>query len=267
MRVLVVVVVVDRHADVVQHACARKQLAVLVAEASITSARQPVVDLERQRRHVAHVRRGRAETAREVLHRLAAHVLDERRVRPSRRRSKKIPSRSPASVTSSSSKPPSFMAAASTSAPPRITSPRSGLMPATLPRLEAGLAGELLHQLIEHVGGQHEAPHPAVRVAALLLRRGGEVADAAADAGKAPAAGPPVEALDLLRDMLAHRLQLLRGRLLVGKELLAHPHGAERQRLRLAQQPVLERASSWMLPPPMSMPKPSESVVEFAIAR
>ena len=265
------VVVVDRHADVVQHAGGPEQLALLVAERR--AGRPPPA-----RRTSAARAAPRARTcSSSVRKRWARFSTDSRRTssssggsRSSSRRSKKTPSRRPASVTSSSSKPPCSIAAASTSAPPRITSPRSGLMPRTEPRLDAGRVGQLLDQLLERVAGEHEALHVDVGQLQPLLRRGGEVADRAADArpgGRRRRRPTTRTRRQRAGHVLAQRLDLLGARLLARQERLADPHRAEPHRLGLAQPRGPAIRISCTLPPPMSIPKPSSSVVELAIAR
>ena len=105
MGVAMVVVVVDRRADVVQHACGPEEVALLGHPVGVqTGVGQTVEDLARELRHVADVLAWRVEAVGEVPDRLGADVLEERGS-PSRR-SKKMPSRSPASDTSTLSKPP-----------------------------------------------------------------------------------------------------------------------------------------------------------------
>ena len=109
---------------------------------------------------------------------------------PRSRRSKKIPSRRPASVTSSSSKPPCSIAVATTTAPPRITSPRSGLMPRTEPRLDAGLSAS---SSISSSSASRVSTKPCTSTSGelqALLRRRGQVADRAAEARQPQAASP-----------------------------------------------------------------------------
>ena len=210
-----------------------------------------------------------------VRKRWARLVTDSRRTSSSRGGSrsesscsKKTPSRSPASVTSISSKPPCSIAAATTSAPPRITSPRSGLMPRTDAALRRGLAGELLDQLLQRVAGEHEALHVEVGQVHPLLHRGGEVADRAAEPGQAPAAlAPPLELLERARHVLAQRLHLLGASPPRPGRKASLTRTAPRRTDSASRRRRSSMRMSCTLPPPTSMPKPSSSVVELAIAR
>ena len=79
-RVLVVVVVVDRHPDVVQHARRPQQLALARLARVQPHARELVEHTQRQRRDVARVRDVHVVARREVQHRGPAHVLEQRRL-------------------------------------------------------------------------------------------------------------------------------------------------------------------------------------------
>ena len=71
-----------------------------------------------------------------------------------------------------------------------------------------------------------------------LHRRGRQVADRPADADEAAAALPPAEPLELAGHVVAQRLHLLRGSPSRRAGSLAHPHRAERQRLGLQRAAV-----------------------------
>ena len=73
-----VVVVVHRHPDVVQHARRPQQFPLLRVAFVQAHARQLVEHAERERRHVLRVGAVHAVARREVLHRGAAHVLEQR---------------------------------------------------------------------------------------------------------------------------------------------------------------------------------------------
>ena len=80
-RVLVVVVVVDGHADVVEHARGPQQLA-LARVARVQPERRELVEhRERESRDVARVRDVHAVARGEVEHARAPDVIDQRRVR------------------------------------------------------------------------------------------------------------------------------------------------------------------------------------------
>ncbi len=97
-------------------------------------------------------------------------------------RSRKIPSRSPASVASRRSKPPRRITPRTTSAPARIRSARAGLTPGMLARSFAGSAASRVDQLLQAAALEIYPLHDPGRQAARPLRGGGEVADRAADA-------------------------------------------------------------------------------------
>ena len=157
-------------------------------------------------------------------------------------RSNSTPSRRPASVTSIPVKPPCSIAASSTTAPPRITSPRSGLMPRTEPRLPAGCEAS---SSISSPSASRVSTKPWTSRSVTSSRfcaAAGQVADGAAQAGQAHllAAAEPLELGQRARDVLAQGLDLLRGHVLVGQELLADAHRAQPHRLGLAQPPALQ---------------------------
>ena len=240
MRVAVVVLVVDRGADVVEHAGGPEQLALGVTEVVQASRREAVEHAERQRRHAADVLGLAVEAVGEVLHRLAAHVLEQLVARPAgarRRRPRAGLPRSPRCA----SKPPLSSAAASTSAPPRITSPRSGLMPLTSPRLEAGLPASSSIRSSRASRVELESLHVSERQLVAAHRGGGEVADRAADADQAAAALPPAEPLELgLDTCLRSAFMALAGAFSPGRNALADADRAERQRLGVDDPPAGE---------------------------
>ena len=106
--------------------------------------------------------------------------------------------------------------------------------------LRGGPGGQLLDHLIERLARELEALHVYVREREALHRGSREVADRAADADDATASAPPAELLQLAGHVGSQRLHLLRTRLLVRQEALAHPHRAERPGLRLHELPVLD---------------------------
>ena len=190
---LVVVVVVDGHADVVQQRRGPQQLA-LGRVAGVHAGRGSASQISSASRatcsacgEVGVVLRG------EVAH---GRRGGRRRTAAGRRsrRSKKTPSRRPASVASSASKPPASITAAITSAPARIRSARAGLMPGTSPRSAAGRSAKLLDQLVERVARDAVALDAERRQPGGELRRGREVAHRAADrrpaARRRPATAP-----------------------------------------------------------------------------
>ena len=81
------------------------------------------------------------------------------------RRSRKSASRRPDCVTSIASKPPRSIALATTSAPPRITSPRFALDPRDPAALARGQRRQLGDQLLEGIAAEHEALDAVVEVA------------------------------------------------------------------------------------------------------
>ena len=115
-----------------------------------------------------------------------------------------------------------------------MRSARAYLMPLTSPRSSAGISASRSIEVVERLALDLEALDAAERGPADLgLDRGGEVAHRAADADElAAGARQPV---DLLLERLAHvraqRLaRLLRRRVVLGEEVLGHPHGAQRPR-------------------------------------
>ena len=189
--VLVVVVVVDRHADVVQHA-GRPQQFPLAGVALVQAERGQLVEhAQRQRRHVLGVGRVDGVLAGEVEHARVADVLEHRRSPvaargPPSRRSKKTPSRRPASVTSSDSKPPASSTPWTTIAPARIRSARAGLIPGMLARSRAGSSASLRDQLLQRLALDHHPLDADRRQTGGPLRRRGEVADGAPEAHQPP---------------------------------------------------------------------------------
>ena len=157
-----VVVVVHGHADVVEDAGGPEQLALLGAVVVEAGGRQAVEHRGRQLPHVRGRARRRGRSGARGCATDSLRTSSNSSSSPSRR-SKNTPSRRPASVTSIASKPPSSRAVASTSAPPRITSPRSYLMPFTSPRFEAGRDASSLDQLLQRVAREHEALDVDVR--------------------------------------------------------------------------------------------------------
>ena len=151
-----------------------------------------------------------------------------------------MPSRSPASVASIASKPPLSMAAASVRAPPRITSPRSSLMPLTSPRLEAGFEASSSISSSSVSRSSRKPWTPSGGRSARLIAAAARLRIVPPMPTSRP---PPVHhpsRLDLPGHVLAQRLHALGGRLLVGEEALAHADRAERQRLCLVEPPAGE---------------------------
>ena len=155
-------------------------------------------------------------------------------------RSKKMPSRSPASVTSIASNPPSSSRRGQHERAAQDHVGAVVLDALHLRPLRRRPRGQLLDQLLERLAGELEPLHVDVRDVEPLHRRGGEVADRPADADQPAAAAPPAELLELAGHVRAQRLHLLRARLLPRQEALAHAHRAERQGLRIREPPALD---------------------------
>ena len=187
-RVLVVVVVVDGHADVVQHAGRPQQLALAGVAVVQPEPGELVEHAERERGDVARCARRRRCSGPPGSARSRAAVLEQRaRLAPrASRRSKNTPSRSPASVVSRPSKPPACSTPCTTTAPARIRSARAGLMPGIAAALGGGQRGQPLHQLVERLALDHHPLHAVGRQPRGALRGGGEVAHGPADADQAP---------------------------------------------------------------------------------
>src|SRR4051795_10547670 len=146
---------------------------------------------------------------------------------PPRWCSKNTPSRRPASGTSIPSKPPTSMTVCTTIAPPRMMSPREGLIPGNLARSAGGGGGrssarggggalgrrgrgQLVDQAVELLARDDVALDAGLGHLEVALRRGGEVADRPPDADQArAAAAQPRRALELGRDVADELADLL----------------------------------------------------------
>ena len=107
-----------------------------------------------------------------------------------------------------------------------------GLDARHLPALLGRQLRELLDQFFERVSREQVALGVRLRQAGAALGGGGEVADSAADSSGARRSligrAQPIFSLELGLHVLAERLHLLRARAaVVGEKGLAHPHGAE----------------------------------------
>ena len=138
-RVLVVVVVVDRHADVVQHARRPQQLALARVAVVQAQARELVEHAERERRDVLGVARRRAGSAPRgsARSRVARRRTAAGRRRPAGARRRPPRAAPPRWSRGRRSRPPRARPR-TTTAPARIRSARAGLMPGTLARSAAG---------------------------------------------------------------------------------------------------------------------------------
>ena len=265
-----VVVVVDRDADVVQHAGGPQQLALLRRRGRAAPPR-------RARRTSAGRGGPRASTcSSSVRKRWARFSTDSRRTssssggsRSSSSRSKKTPSRSPASVTSSSSKPPCSIAAADHQRAAEDHVAAVGLDPPHRAALGHRPRGQVLDQLLQGVAVQHEALDVQVGHVEALLHRGGQVADRASDAAQPQIVLglPPLELPELAGHVLSHRLDLLGARRPRRPGTPRSPAPRPSRTDSASASRLSAMRMSCTLPPPTSIPKPSESVVELAIAR
>ena len=228
-RVLVVVVVVDRDADVVQQAGGAEQLARARVAVVQARRREVVEQAQRQRSDVARVS-GRGVVLRgEVQHAGAAHVAEQR---PFAARQRALEEHALAKPCLSR-----LDRLEVTGLEHRLDHDRAGQHDVTArgldPRHAAALGGrhrgETVDQIIERRTLDHEALDAEGGHRQLTLDRRGEVAHRPADADDPPpAAREPVGALQLARDVLAQPVELFRaGRFVAGQEALRHAHRAE----------------------------------------
>ena len=262
-RVLVVVVVVDGDADVVQHRRRPHQLALLRVAVVQAGRGQRVPHLQREPGDVLGVREVGVVLGGEVAHGVAADVARPAAV--AEQRSKNTPSRRPASVASNASKPPASITPSMTSAPARIRSPREALIPGTSPRSAAVMSANSLDQLAERLARDAVALDAVGRQPGRELRRGGEVADRAADRRPAARRRPATR---------RSRAPARRARA-APSSASSLPRSAKRSVMRTApsgheRTSAASRSStrvSCIEPPPRSSTTPSDSVVELTAAR
>ncbi len=236
-----VVVVVDRDPDVVQHAPGPQQLALLGAQRVQPGLGELVEHLQGEVRDVLNVGVVGAKTPGQVQHRLAPHVADQGRVAVG----EQLLEEDPLAQTGLGHLDLVEAAVLHRGGHhQRATEDHVaavGLDSAHRPALGRGPVRQQLDQLLQRVAAEHEALHVEVGQLHPLLHRGREVADRAADARQpAPVGCPPLELLQRAGHVLAQRLYLLGRGLLIGQERLAHPDGAQPHRLRLAQAPAFD---------------------------
>ncbi len=136
---------------------------------------------------------------------------------------------------------PSSTTVSSTTAAARMMSPRSGLIPGTVPRSARRHRREPLDELGHRLGRDHEPLDAEVDRPVGRLRGGGEVADRAADPDQARArrrAASRARRAPRARGRGGAARSFLRAGPSSGQELLGHPHGAERERRQLVRAPV-----------------------------
>ena len=155
------------------------------------------------------------------------------------RRSKKTPSRRPASVASKPGEPARLQHGVDDQRARQDQVAARGLDTRDVAALGRVQRAELLDQLPQRLT-RDEVPLDAVGGhPGRELRRRRQVADGAADRDQAPVRTQPRRARQLGSDVLAQRPRLL---LLARREALGHAHGAQRPRPRVRRQPVLHHA-------------------------
>src|SRR3954447_14576162 len=245
--VLVVVVVVDRHADVVQQRGGPQQLALVAVAGMDPGGGERVEQAERQMRDVGDVRvvlGAHAVLRGEVDDRRAADVVEQRLAAAGAR---EVALEEDALAQTRLGDVDRVEAAL---VEDRLHHERAaeddvgaaGLDAGHLAALGRRQLGELVDERVERLAGEHEPLDAELGDLRLALGGGGEVAHRAADPDD-PRARPrdPRRALEGARDERAQLAQLLGlGGLVVGEEALGHPHGAERPRVHLAGEPALD---------------------------
>ena len=268
-RVLVVVVVVDRHADVVQHRRRPQQLALERVAGVQAGRRQLVEELEREPATCS-VWAGSAWYAPARLStRRPADVLEQRRVarrRPPRRleehalaqaRLRRLDALEPAGLQHRLD----HHGAREDQVRPRRLDARH------LAALGGRQLRQALDQLVERLARHGVALHAVGRQARRALRGGGEVAHGAADPDEAPAAlratpRRPARRATCSRSALSC-LRLARSPGRKRSVMRTAPSGHERARRPAGRR----RARAACEPPPRSSATPSASVVELTAAR
>ena len=238
--VLVMVVVGDRHADVVQHRRRPQQLAPRPAAARSVRPRRATRASAARAARRARCGGGRTRTGRARLRTAASRTSgNSGSSSPRIVRARKMPSRRPASVAS--------MPGEAADLNDRLQRHRGRQDDVAAPRLDARHLAPLVdrqrrerrHKLVERAGADHEPLHADVDAAGRselgALRGRGEVAYRAAGAHQAAAvARPASRPRDLPRDVVTQALQILAAcralGIAVGEERLGHAHGADRER-------------------------------------
>ena len=234
------VVVVDRHADVVQHARGPQKLALAALAAVQAEACQLVEHAQRERRHVARVGGIGLVVGGQVEHARAPHVLEQRRLAPLQQALEEDPLAHARLGRLEARKAARAQHAGDDDRPRQDEVGAGGLDPRDARPLGGRQRGEALDQLRQDLGLDHHPPHAVGRQPRRALGGGGEVAHRAADPHQAPRARvvAPAEPAGL-GEMLVHVLfqapQLpALGRPGAGQEALAHAHRAQRPAARLA---------------------------------
>jgi hypothetical protein len=239
-----VVVVVDRGADVVHHRGRPQEVALARVAGVGPGLAERVPHPEREPRDVLDVGEVGVVLRGEVEDRVAAHVLEQRRV-----------------ATLEQRRVEDALAQARLGDLERVEGAdvhhgldheRAGEDQVTalgfdardLAALFGAHVGELLDELVERLALEQEALHPERRLAGRDLRRGREVAHSPADAGEARAVlarvVEPSRCAQLVGDVRAQRLELLLLDGLAGEEALCHADRAERPRAGVARGAVLD---------------------------
>ena len=181
-----VVVVVDRHADVVEHARRPQQFPLTGVAGVQAEASELVEHAERERGHVAGVLAVGPVLGGHVEDALPAHVGEQRRLAVGEQPLQEHALAQPGLG--------GLEAAEGTSPEDRLDDEGSGedqvgaggLDPGHARPLGRGQRGETAHEPLEHIGLDHHALDPVAGQACRPLRRGGEVAGGAADPHQAP---------------------------------------------------------------------------------
>ncbi len=262
-RMLVVVVVVDRHPDVVQHARRPQQLAldrVAVVEPQLGEL---VEHPQRQLRHMPGVLRVDPVLRGEVQHAGAADVLEQRRI-PVGEQALEEDALAQTGLRRLEGLEPARLQHAlhhHRSGEDQVR-PR-GLDPRDAGPLSRGQRREPVDELIQRVAIDQHALNAVGGQAGGALRGRRQVSHRAADPDQTATvragAGEPGRARQLLGDVVAQFLQLAAlGGPVGGQEALAHEHGAHAPGARLERRPPLD---------PDELHRPAAEVQDAAVGQ
>ena len=206
---LVVVVVVDRHPDVVQHARGPQQLALEGIPVVQARRRELVEEPEGERGDVVGVRPVDAVLAGEVQHGVAADVVEEV-IGPRQQGLEEDALAQPCLRDLDALEAADLQDRLHDDCAGEDDVGAGGLDARRLAALGRGHRGQVVDQLAQRLARDQEALHPDVRLAGEVLRGGREVADRPAHAHE-PVARPrqPGRRGELVGDVRAQRLELL----------------------------------------------------------
>jgi hypothetical protein len=212
--VAVVVVVVDRGPDVVQHAGRPEQLPLGVAQIVQPGGGEPLEHGEREGRHPAHVVRVGVEPVGQVLDRRAAHVLEQLVLAQQALEEHPLAQARLGHLDPVESARVEGGGQDQGAAQDHVAA--VGLDAREVAALGGGPGRERVDQLLERVARQLEALDVERGHVDALHGGRGEVPDRAAHADEVRAVRPPAERGELARHPPAQRLDRLRGGLLAG---------------------------------------------------